>query len=74
MTKQFITNTILAVAFGVMMSRLWSTSSESVVFVIATLSGQLWLQIMQRKTMTVAMKPYKLEKFKKEMEKFKKDK
>lgn len=71
MNKQFIQNTIIALLFGFMMSKLWMSSTETVIFIIATLCGQLWLQIMQNKKVTISVKPYQLSKFAKEMKKFK---
>ncbi len=70
--NKFSKNLLVAIITGLVMSKLWLVSESTVIFVFGTLFVQLWLHIMQNKKITVEMRSSKLEKFAKEMEKFKK--
>lgn len=70
--NKFSKNLLVAIITGLVMSKLWLVSESTVIFVFGTLFIQLWLHIMQNKKVTVEMRSSKLEKFAKEMEKFKK--
>lgn len=70
--NKFSKNLLVAIITGLVMSKLWLVSESTVIFVFGTLFVQLWLHIMQNKKVTVEMRSSKLEKFAKEMEKFKK--
>lgn len=74
MSNKFIINTTVALIFGIVLSKIWETSPNTVVFILGSLFGQLWLQIMQNKRMTVSLQSYKLSKFAKDMEKYQKNK
>jgi hypothetical protein len=70
--NKFSKNLLVAIITGLVMSKLWLVSESTVIFVFGTLFVQLWLHIMQNKKVTVEMRSSKLEKFAKDMEKFKK--
>ena len=70
--NKFSKNLLVAIITGLVMSKIWLVSESTVIFVFGTLFVQLWLHIMQNKKVTVEMRSSKLEKFAKEMEKFKK--